>query len=75
MSGFNMPPGVSPSDIPGNRNEDQEWADFDQVVHDDCFKNKLDANDAYLIWKGGMAAFETFKLMSAQTLLGGKGGT
>ena len=22
MSGFNMPPGVSPSDIPGNRPED-----------------------------------------------------
>ena len=25
MSGFNMPPGVSPSDIPGNRPEDEAF--------------------------------------------------
>ena len=25
MTGWNMPPGVNPSDIPGNRPEDIEW--------------------------------------------------
>jgi hypothetical protein len=36
MTGFNMPPGVNPSDIPGNRPEDLEedkfWAAFDKEL-------------------------------------------
>ena len=28
MGAFNMPPGCSPSDIPGNRPEDMAWEDF-----------------------------------------------
>ena len=34
MSGFNMPPGVSPSDIPGNRPEDDELpAVFEDLIN------------------------------------------
>jgi len=38
VSGFNMPPGVSPNDIPGNRPEDLEYEAFmeERILNSDC---------------------------------------
>ena len=32
MAGFNLPPGVNVSDIPGNRPEDEEWDNVIEAI-------------------------------------------
>ncbi len=51
----NLPPGVSESDIPGNRPEDVEWEQF----IDDISAEPISAQEARQIWETGKAAIET----------------
>lgn len=67
MSGFNMPPGVNPEDIPGNRPTDKDiddhfnttsFAIFFEIIEQDLYEKMLDGNEAIAIWKTGLAAYD-----------------
>lgn len=46
MTGFNMPPGCSESDIPGNTPEDEAW----EKLIDEMFQSGLTAAEARARW-------------------------
>lgn len=54
----NLPPGVTPSMIPGNRPEDKEaWEQFYRDVDKDCIEYGLSDADAFVAWKLGLSAY------------------
>lgn len=58
MSCFNMPPGVSPSDIPGCRPEDEAWEAVWEEISGECRELGLSDQDAALAWRLGVAALQ-----------------
>lgn len=55
MSQSNLPPGVSESDIPGNRPEDLAWDKFFEKIDVDCNNNHLNVFDAIAVWNTGLS--------------------
>lgn len=65
MSGFNLPPGVSVSDIPGNSDADAEWDKLVGLIGDECALMGWDAHDAFAVWNLGRALHKAgFALVS-----------
>lgn len=61
MSGFNMPPGVSPNDIPGNEPDDGDMeAAIDKIV-DDSEEQRMCAEDVEFVWALGLHAWKEFR--------------
>lgn len=50
----NLPPGISESDIPGNRPEDFEWEFFHEQIDNDCYDIGLTVEEARLAWSRGV---------------------
>ena len=58
MTGFNLPPGCSDSDIPGNRPEDIAWESFHERIDHDTDQIGVDVSDAYFIWEAGLEVYK-----------------
>jgi hypothetical protein len=58
MSGWNLPPGCSLSDIPGNRPEDIAFDHLMEKIYDDIEVNCLTVDDVAEIWKHGLTAWK-----------------
>lgn len=58
MTGYNMPPGCSPSDIPGNGPNDGAMEHFLDSVADDVGTRGLRPEEASCIWRMGLMAWD-----------------
>jgi len=58
MSGYNLPPGCSESDIPGNRPEDMEWDGFWEWAEANL--GALEVGDAYRAVRMGILAINAY---------------
>lgn len=54
MSDSNLPPGVSTSDLPGNRPEDLAWEEFHEWLGDQTADQGFDPTEAREIWLNGL---------------------
>ena len=52
-----MPPGVSPSDIPGNIHTNLEWDNFFELVSADASENGMTPLHALMVWKVGVVVY------------------
>jgi len=55
MAGFNLPPGCSVSDIPGNRPEDEKIEAAYDLIDELLFKARLSPEEVVMAVKGGIA--------------------
>lgn len=56
MTDYNLPPGVSISDIPGNRPEDEAWDKlYEETILGYCDKHSIGPEEAAEIWKKGLS--------------------
>ena len=58
---FNMPPGVSPNDIPGNSAEDGAWEDATEKTINDATANGMALEDYIITWELGLAVWKALK--------------
>ena len=65
MSGFNMPPGVSVSDIPGNSKADEDWDAFADHLLYVCAEQGMSIEDARLAWLIGCDALSRVRRTDA----------
>ena len=63
MSASNLPPGVSDSDIPGNRPEDAMFENFVERIERDLDQRNLDTDAANWIWTAGIRLWEMYEKM------------
>lgn len=61
----NMPPGVSPHDIPGNTVQDNLWEKFHAGIGEDCEKHGLSDVDAFITWNLGLKAYQFIRAHGA----------
>ena len=55
----NLPPGCSPSDIPGNRPEDEAWEQVFDAITRDADERGMTPADVMTAWRMGVAAWQT----------------
>lgn len=58
VSDYNMPPGASASDIPGNRKEDGDWEDLFDLIGRECGALGITVSEAYGIWFDAMMHYK-----------------
>lgn len=61
----NLPPGVSESDIPGNRPEDIAWEHLHEKIDSDSSDHGLTDMDARMAWEMGLYAFVRARRLGA----------
>jgi len=62
----NLPPGVSDSDIPGNRPEDMAWERLHECIDDVISREGMSDMDAWVAWKLGVDAWKAAKANGAK---------
>lgn len=62
----NLPPGVTDSMLPGNRAEDIAWESFHEWLDDEATANRLSAQDARIVWRLGLAAWDAARSWKAR---------
>jgi hypothetical protein len=68
MSGFNMPPGVSPSDIPGNGPHDGDMEEAELHCIEELAKHVRDPEDYALVLAVGIAAIQAARRLRDQAI-------
>lgn len=63
MGASNLPPGVSDSDIPGNRPEDVAFENLVERIERDLEARGLGVDDANWIWTAGIRLWELYEKM------------
>ena len=58
MNESNLPPGVSVSDIPGNRPEDDAWDELVESIGTDAAEANMTDTDVLVAWRMGLAAYK-----------------
>lgn len=62
----NLPPGVTESMLPGNRDEEMAWETLYRIIGEDAMKKDMSDQDAFVAWRMGLAAWKASKDLGAK---------